>query len=1274
MAKKMASTVCAARAATGERAAKGERVAKAGGSHPKRKRREEYPTPVRQVVSAAELAKRKNDAKLFGQKARLEQAASLARSRQEAEAAEASARRDGRGKATARAAAAMQAAKNQAMRRGVNRPSTATGCGSDGACQQVRCDTVGGQPFQQQQQPQPHQLHQQARYQQQQVQQQQGQQQRAQHHQQQPLQQLHAGHLQASREAGGWGFLELPAVGAQGTHSNRRCTRPLSAVGVGTTQPLGGAVVGGGIYTGHPPQPPQQPPRQPSPQALEEQQPAAVGAGNQAPIAPPVSSLSDAQPASLGCHGDDRSDRVLEAKFVSDRMTPTVCANHCRRESSRYAYYATQWGKECWCQDSDIHLRHGAGTCDFDCSGDASTKCGGFDAFTLYDMEDAVFPSPPSDSNYMGCFADDQRDRVLDTMAVQSNMDSEVCAAICLDQSPNNKYYATQYGEECWCAAEIDLRHDGGTCDYACPGDPETTCGGYDAFDLFELEGRVDPLAPPTEDYYLGCFADDKRDRVLDGVMSSDRLTLEVCEAHCLGLGKPFFALQYGEECWCGGCELLEDGPDKFDRHGTASCSDYPCSGDASRQCGGFDAFSLYYRGTCDDATPGPTTAATPAPTVAVTPAPTVYVTGDPIAVVTPAPTTDGTPAPTTDRTPAPTIDGTPAPTNDGTPAPTTDGTPAPTIDGTPAPTTDGTPAPTTDGTPAPTIDGTPAPTTDGTPAPTTDGTPAPTTDGTPAPTTDGTPAPTTDGTPAPTIGGTPAPTTDGTPAPTVAATPTPTAEGTPAPTAAVTPAPTTTAPIAETPAPTSVGSPAHPTVFTPAPTTADTPAPTAAKTPAPTYAETPAPTRAETPAPTTTDTPVPTAAETPAPTYDETPAPTRAETPAPTRAETPAPTTADTPAPTAAETPAPTYDETPAPTRAETPAPTRAETPAPTRVDTPAPTTAETPAPTIAETPAPTVADTPAPTVAPDACNPNPCLNGGICAIDPAGGHFCTCDGDDFQGMHCQIPTAGLAEFYIEVEYEGTFSAEHQAIFQGAADRWSEIIKRVPCGGAPDEGIPAGRNLITASIGPIDGRGTVLARAGPEYSWIACPTISLTGFMEFDIEDIPTLEEDGTFEGVILHEMGHVLGIGSLWEVDGYACTTCREDGDDEWTCPALIEEYNDLLGNPTGTEADIVETDYGPGTECGHLDEAIFGDELMTGIVSDTPPPLSKLTAASLEDIDYIVTTAEVDPYSLPSGANLRSGSFRLTSVAVETTIGLWDETGLVDTTPGVYIETYI
>ncbi|CAM9334004.1 unnamed protein product, partial [Ectocarpus sp. 13 AM-2016] len=314
-----------------------------------------------------------------------------------------------------------------------------------------------------------------------------------------------------------------------------------------------------------------------------------------------VAGTSSTQKDAIGCFADDQSDRVLAAKWSSHAMTPEACAVYCVKQSSGYVYYATQSGQECWCQDENIDLRHGEGTCDFRCSGDERTVCGGFDSFSLYKLEEAVVPSSPTDDSYVGCFADDRDDRVLVAMTSSREMTSEVCAAYCADNSSRNKYYATQYGEECWCAASVDLRHGEGTCDYACTGAPGKTCGGSDAFDLFELESP----SPPLEDYYLGCFADDRDDRVLEDKTSSGDMTVQVCEDYCIARNKPFFAVQWGNECWCGGCELLDDGQHRYDRHGPTSCSGYPCTGETSRDCGSFDAFSLYYRGTCG----GPATA-----------------------------------------------------------------------------------------------------------------------------------------------------------------------------------------------------------------------------------------------------------------------------------------------------------------------------------------------------------------------------------------------------------------------------------------------------------------------------------------------------------------------------------------------------------------------------------------------------------------------------------------------------------------------------------------
>ena len=99
---------------------------------------------------------------------------------------------------------------------------------------------------------------------------------------------------------------------------------------------------------------------------------------------------------------------------------------------------------------------------------------------------------------------------------------------------------------------------------------------------------------------------------------------------------------------------------------------------------------------------------------------------------------------------------------------------------------------------------------------------------------------------------------------------------------------------------------------------------------------------------------------------------------------------------------------------------------------------------------------------------------------------------------------------------------------------------------------------------------------------------------------------------GLILHEMGHIIGIGTLWDnnnlldtnndyrVDTRATNVWRND----WGC----------VGTPP------VEKDFGSGTALGHWDEECLGKELMTGFVAPDPS-FSRLTIASVEDIGYVV-----------------------------------------------------
>ena len=62
----------------------------------------------------------------------------------------------------------------------------------------------------------------------------------------------------------------------------------------------------------------------------------------------------------------------------------------------------------------------------------------------------------------------------------------------------------------------------------------------------------------------------------------------------------------------------------------------------------------------------------------------------------------------------------------------------------------------------------------------------------------------------------------------------------------------------------------------------------------------------------------------------------------------------------------------------------------------------------------------------------------------------------------------------------------------------------------------------------PIDGAGGVLGSAGPCLIRDTGPTA--VGRMRFDTADLASLEGGGQLDEVVLHEMGHVIGIGSLW------------------------------------------------------------------------------------------------------------------------------------------------
>jgi hypothetical protein len=57
------------------------------------------------------------------------------------------------------------------------------------------------------------------------------------------------------------------------------------------------------------------------------------------------------------------------------------------------------------------------------------------------------------------------------------------------------------------------------------------------------------------------------------------------------------------------------------------------------------------------------------------------------------------------------------------------------------------------------------------------------------------------------------------------------------------------------------------------------------------------------------------------------------------------------------------------------------------------------------------------------------------------------------------------------------------------------------------------------------------------------------------------------------------------------------------------------------------------GPGTKNSHWRESIFKTELISGFIAAQNNPLSKVTAAGLKDLGYVVSMNAAEAYTLPN-----------------------------------------
>ncbi|MYH08846.1 MAG: hypothetical protein F4143_01525 [Gemmatimonadales bacterium] len=243
-------------------------------------------------------------------------------------------------------------------------------------------------------------------------------------------------------------------------------------------------------------------------------------------------------------------------------------------------------------------------------------------------------------------------------------------------------------------------------------------------------------------------------------------------------------------------------------------------------------------------------------------------------------------------------------------------------------------------------------------------------------------------------------------------------------------------------------------------------------------------------------------------------------------------------------------------------------------------------------------------------------------------------------------VPPA--TSFEIELVFATSMTRAQETAFQRAAERWMAILaptdlpdarmnRTLGCGGDPrfERHVETIDDLmIVVAVVEIDGPLGTLGRAGP--CWVRTATsLPLYGRISMDAADFDQLQARD-LEEVIVHEMGHVLGFGTLWPRVGLLRDPASETSapDTHFTGPLAIAAFDEAGGTGYVGAKVPVENLGGQGSRNSHWRDTVFAPELMSPYQRlGAAEPLSAITIQSLADFGYEVDPTPAEPYQLPS-----------------------------------------
>ena len=230
------------------------------------------------------------------------------------------------------------------------------------------------------------------------------------------------------------------------------------------------------------------------------------------------------------------------------------------------------------------------------------------------------------------------------------------------------------------------------------------------------------------------------------------------------------------------------------------------------------------------------------------------------------------------------------------------------------------------------------------------------------------------------------------------------------------------------------------------------------------------------------------------------------------------------------------------------------------------------------------------------------------------------------FSSFHPLAFAETESPFNIDLVFLGDFTEEEREICYHITNRWEAVIQTEftdytfseawsgTCGDQSinilgGEQIDDLRIYITKSNNDHSSGGPIALRSS------SLPLLGCIGFAPNNSNSLQVLAEVG------LHEIGHVLGIGTVW----FYSEMLRElDGDAHFAGPQAIAAFDQAGG--TYYQGAKVPTD----PYRTHWHNSILSGELMAS--SGGNIALSAITLQALSDLGYSVDLSAADPYVLP------------------------------------------